>query len=262
MDVPIAEKTSVARDFGGASASYDQAARLQRHMGQRLLDTLGQSDAAIHAVDLGCGTGQFVDGLRAALPAATLTAVDLSEAMVRHARACREPLVNWLVADAERLPIADGSVDVIFSNLMIQWCADPRPVLRECLRILRPGGQLVCSTLLQGTLIELEQAWQTVDPGMAHVNRFEVGEVLEARLREVFPAGYLEHETVRLPYDSPLVLLNELKSLGAQYKGAGRRVTLTAPGRVRRLCRAYPMEREQVLATYQAGYLVCRKPRV
>ncbi|WP_375177602.1 malonyl-ACP O-methyltransferase BioC [Marinobacter mobilis] len=260
MSVPIADKATVARDFGVASSSYDEAARLQRHMGNRLLELLTEADAGKRVVDLGCGTGQFASALAERLPGCSLTAVDLSEAMIRHARLIRGLAVQWVVADAESLPFADGSADVIFSNLMIQWCADPRPVLRECSRILRPGGYLVCSTLLDGTLAELAEAWQVVDPGVAHVNRFEAYDVVEQRLRDVFPDGRLECESICLPYASPLALLGELKSLGAQYKGAGRRQTLTAPGRVRRLGDAYPRQGGQVVATYKAGYLVCRKP--
>ncbi|SFM40147.1 malonyl-ACP O-methyltransferase BioC [Marinobacter zhejiangensis] len=255
----IAEKTSVARDFGGASASYDEAARLQRHMGQRLLDLFAGCGPVDQILDLGCGTGQFAEGLQQEWPGASLAAVDLSEAMIRHAREHRSGSVRWAVADAESLPFTDQSMDVIFSNLMIQWCADPRPVLKECLRVLRPGGRLMCSTLLEGTLAELAAAWQVVDPGVSHINRFESCHRLEQQLLEVFAGARVEQETIRLPYRSPLLLLNELKSLGAQYKGEGRRRTLTAPGRIRRLCQAYERESGQVFATYQAGYLVCQK---
>lgn len=69
------------------------------------------------------------------------------------------PVVEWLVADAESLPFPSDSFDVVFSNLMVQWCDDPRTVFAECRRVLRPGGRLVLSTLLEGTLTELKQAW-------------------------------------------------------------------------------------------------------
>ncbi|MDX1756766.1 MAG: malonyl-ACP O-methyltransferase BioC [Marinobacter sp.] len=256
---PIASKRAVARDFGGASASYDSAARLQRHMGTRLLE-MCRGVAPGHLLDLGCGTGQFAEDLQARFPGARLTGADLSEAMVRYAGEHRPAAAGWLVADAEQLPLADRSLDLVFSNLMIQWCADPRPVLSECLRVLKPGGQLVCSTLVAGTLRELVQAWQRADPGQDHVNRFERAADLEGMAAEVCPALTLNYETVTLDYDSPLQLLAELKALGAQYKGEGRRRTVTAPGRIRRLCQAYPLEQGRVYARYEAAYIRCRKP--
>lgn len=257
---PAASKEILARDFGAASASYDQAARLQRHMGHKLMQALADVGPVRRVVDLGCGTGQFADCLRTAFPQAAILGADLSEPMLRHAREERQAVTEWLVADAEQLPLATGSVDVIFSNLMIQWCPDPRPVLRECLRVLRPGGVLVCSTLLAGTLRELATAWALADPGVNHVNRFEEAPRLESLVRQVFPAAGIKRETVVLPYDSPLALLGELKSLGARYKGEGRRRTVTAPGRLRQLLQGYPRQQDQVLASYEAAYLVCRRP--
>ncbi len=257
--LPIARKDSVARDFGGASSSYDQAARLQRHMGRRLLELCPQTPGAGQLLDLGCGTGQFAEDLQAHFSDAVLTGVDLSESMIHYARRHRPISANWLVADAEQLPVADQSVDLVFSNLMIQWCADPRPALGECMRVLKPGGWLVCSTLVDGTLRELAQAWQAVDPGRDHVNRFEPAVDLAQMVAEVCPSPVLKFETVQLDYESPLQLLRELKDLGAQYKGEERRRTITAPGRMRRLCNAYPSENGQVLASYEAAYLQCRK---
>ncbi|OEY65233.1 malonyl-ACP O-methyltransferase BioC [Marinobacter sp. X15-166B] len=270
----VAAKHSVARDFGEAARSYDDAARLQRHMGQALLAREGAPTVAgvRQVLDLGCGTGQFSAALANCYPGSAQLGLDLSPAMVAYAQARQRgaepvdgsrnnPAMRWLVADAEQLPLADASVDRIFSNLMIQWCADPRPVLQECLRVLRPGGVLLCSSLLQGTLRELEAAWQRADPGRPHINRFESAEVFARQVKDACPSAEVLVETVRLRYRSPLALLQELKALGARYKGQGRRRTATAPGRLRAMCRHYPRTpRGDVLASYEAGYIICRKP--
>lgn len=253
-------RASVARDFGSASPSYDHAARLQRHMGNELMS---RSALALDAepdriLDLGCGTGFFAAQLHSSYSPADVVGMDLSPAMIRYARAHRPASIRWMMADAESLPFADASFDLVFSNLMIQWCVDPRPVLEECLRVLQPGGVLACSTLLDGTLRELDTAWQAVDPGNRHVNRFEPVDVLENKVREVFPGACMVTEAVILPYESPLTLLGELKALGATYKGRGRRKTVTAPGRLRRLSRHYPKAPAGgITATYEAAYLLC-----
>ncbi|WP_228152643.1 MULTISPECIES: malonyl-ACP O-methyltransferase BioC [Marinobacter] len=263
---PATHTTSatIARDFGEASASYDSAARLQRHMGHQLLVRLADATPGdlTDIVDLGCGTGYFTAQLQGLLPTDTgVTGVDLSPGMIDHARGQRSPAIRWLVADACQLPFADASLDLVFSNLMIQWCPDPIPVLEECLRVLRPGGHLLCSTLLDGTLRELALAWEVADPGQPHINRFEPELVLKEALRRAFPGALLQRETVVLEYPGPAALLAELKALGASFKGQGRRPTMTAPGRIRRMCEVYPRAaRGGIEASYAAGYIIGRKP--
>ncbi|HEY9118264.1 MAG TPA: methyltransferase domain-containing protein, partial [Marinobacter sp.] len=174
-------KTAIARDFGTASKTYNPAARLQRYMGQVMLDQLlepgclSPAGAGCHILDLGCGTGWFTGQLAgiSGWTEVSVTGADLSPGMLDYARAAGVPGIRWLVADAEALPLEDNSLDVIFSNLMIQWCDDSSGVLAECRRVLRPGGQLFISTLLDGTLEELRHAWHQADPGHEHVNHFE-----------------------------------------------------------------------------------------
>ena len=62
-------------------------------------------------------------------------------------------------------------VDLIFSSLAVQWCADFAAVLSEAYRVLQPGGVLAFASLCVGTLYELRDSWRQVD-GLVHVNRF------------------------------------------------------------------------------------------
>lgn len=256
---PVAFKDDIARDFGVASATYEQASRLQRLTGNAMLQTLvaGPALSSQHRIlDLGCGTGWFTRRLKEFWPDCQLAGVDLSPGMIRQARQQTAADVHWLQADAESLPLPDQSFDIIFSNLMIQWCDHPEQVLRECRRLLRPGGRLVVSTLLEGTLRELKQAWQMADPGIEHVNRFTSGGHIRQLVDAALPGAELETRTIELPYRSPLELARELKHLGAVYKGAARRKTVTAPGRVNAMCRHYPAAPDgTVTASYEAAWV-------
>ena len=258
-------KSAIARDFGAASRTYNPAARLQRYMGQVMLDQVckpaGSRASPAVALDLGCGTGWFTGDVGARSGAGLTLGADLAPGMLRYARSAGSSDLAWLAADAEALPLADNSVDLIFSNLMIQWAKNPETVLSECRRILRPGGQLLVSTLLDGTLAELKQAWQHADPDHQHVNRFDSAEELQFWAANALPAATVTQETVRLDYPSPMALLAELKAIGAGFKGASRRVSATAPGRLRAMCRHYPVADDgQIYATYQAAWLTCRLP--
>lgn len=250
-------KRRIAGDFGQASRSYDGSARLQRHMGEILMGLMqplpsGQCDL----LDLGCGTGHFSERLGSTWPAAAVWGVDLSAAMLAHAHAHRSSHLHWLQADAEALPFADGTFDRVFSNLMLQWSADPVATLQEACRVLKPGGQLVCSTLVAGTLDTLAAAWAVADPGRAHVNRFEDYDSLVERITAAWPQAVVTREQVVLDYTDPLHLMRELKSLGATYKAADRRNTLTSPRRLQQMVAAYPRSDEGgIKAAYQAAYI-------
>lgn len=257
--VPAA-KSDIAREFGKASGTYDQASRLQRRMGDAMLARLAQQNAAPRTIlDLGCGTGWFTRELQKRFPDAQIVGVDLSPGMIEKARSSSPKSIEWLTADAESLPFSSDTFDLVFSNLMIQWCQHPRTVLAHCHRLLKPEGRLAISTLLDGTLRELKQAWAAADPGQPHVNRFEQPEAWSDIIGDVFSGSELVTETIRLPYDSPMALNRELKLLGAGFKGEGRRKSVTSPGRYKAMCGAYPRsDKHGCVASYVAGWMYWR----
>lgn len=256
-------KSDIARGFGTASRTYESASRLQRFMGNTMLQkfevpVIQSSDLTV--LDLGCGTGWFTRKFADFEQVGSVSGVDLSFGMLEQARKNGPTGINWIVGDAEHLPFPDNSVDVIFSNLMIQWCNDPGAVFRECLRMLRPGGHLMVSTLLDGTLCELKTAWQAADPEHQHVNRFETGPDFRARVAAELSDAIIEARTIRLPYDSPMGLAGELRHLGAGFRGAGRRRAATAPGRMRAMCKQYPKQPDgTIMASYEAAWVYWQK---
>lgn len=256
-------KADIARGFGNARSTYENASRLQRFMGNTMLQKLQTRNAVradSEALDLGCGTGWFSRKLAAMEQVGEVAGVDLSRGMVQEAREKSSQGIDWVVGDAEHLPLSDASYDLIFSNLMIQWCEDPRAVFRECRRILRPGGRLMVSSLLDGTLRELNSAWKAVDPEHEHVNRFETETALHAKVHAELPQATIETRTIRLPYTSPMMLAGELRHLGAGFRGAGRRKAITAPGRMRNMCRHYPKEPDgTIMASYEAAWIHWQK---
>ena len=78
---------------------------------------------------------------------------------------------DWLVADAEALPLVNDSVDLVFSSLALQWCYRPDHLFAELARVLKPGGICVFTSLGPDTLRELRAAWAAVDAHQ-HVNAF------------------------------------------------------------------------------------------
>ena len=121
---------SILAAFSRAAASYDAVAGLQRTVGDRLLEQLPANLVPRRWLDLGCGTGHFSRALAARYPQAEGLALDLAEGMLQQARPAGGAQ-GWIAADAESLPLRDGCVDLIYSSLVLQWCADFPRVLAE-----------------------------------------------------------------------------------------------------------------------------------
>mgnify|MGYP000392136874 CR=1 FL=1 len=98
--------------------------------------------------DLGAGDGALAGLLASASTA--LTCIDPAPQMVAAGRArCAEEDVaaTWIEAPGERLPLADGSQDTVLLLQSLQYVDRPAEVLRECGRVLAPGGRLIVLTL-------------------------------------------------------------------------------------------------------------------
>jgi SAM-dependent methyltransferase len=108
----------------------------------RLVDFDGWRGRAV--LEVGCGAG--VDLARFAKGGALVTGVDLTESGIALARAnfAQQGLEGRLeVADGEHLPFPDDTFDLVYAHGVVQYTADPAQLVRECHRVLKPGGQAV-----------------------------------------------------------------------------------------------------------------------
>ena len=125
----LPDKNRIAHAFGQAASSYDSYACLQRDIADKLFSQLPVAEPA-SILDLGSGTGYCAGILSQRFPDATITSLDLADAMLRYARANSNKQQQgksefWLCGDAENLPFSDQSFDLVISNLTIQWCENP-----------------------------------------------------------------------------------------------------------------------------------------
>ena len=91
-------------------------------------------------LDLGCGTGELARALAAA--GLQVTGCDISPQMLLRAARDRDGCAGWvrLEPDWRRLPFASAAFDVVVAASVLEYVAEPAAVLRECARVLRPGG--------------------------------------------------------------------------------------------------------------------------
>lgn len=249
----------VRRSFGRAARDYDAAAVLQARVRRELLERLDLVRIEPEVVlDLGAGTGHGTIALKRRYRSSQVVAIDLAEGMLREA-ARRQTLLRRfrrVCADAAALPLRPGSVDLVYSNLMLQWCDDPDRVFAECRRVLRPNGLLTFATFGPDTLVELRRAWSAAD-GRTHVNRFiDMHDLGDALVRGGFAEPVMDVERYTLTYADVRDLMRDLKAVGAHNASAGRPRGLTGKGALGRMLEAYEGYRRdgRLPATYEVVF--------
>ncbi len=212
------------QDFARAAESYDSAAALACETGMRMAERLDFVRIAPGRVaDVGCATGDGLRELQRRFPSALPLAIDFARPMlsVVHSRASliqrlrgRAPLpIN---ADVRALPLAAGSLGLVWSNLMLHWLDDPVPAFSELQRVLEVGGLLMFSMLGPDTLKELRGACLEAGicpPLRNFLDMHDIGDML---LSAGFADPVMDMEMVTLTYRSARGLLADQRHLGAR----------------------------------------------
>lgn len=218
------------RAFDRASGTFAAASAVHDEARARLLERLPlvRIDPGT-VVDLGCADGRAAVALAARFPSARVLAVDTSAAMLAQLSHPAERVAR-LVADAERLGLAEDSAELILSNLLLPWCR-PQEVFAEASRVLAPGGLFLFSTFGPDTLQELRRAWSAADDRI-HVHAFydmhDLGDLAVAQgLRE----PVMDVDRLTVTYRDANAMVADFRACGAVNVAAGRRRTLTGPRR-------------------------------
>ena len=256
------DRTHIRRAFARAASTYAAVAALQKEVESRLLEHLQELPLTPATIlDLGSGPGTAARALKHRWPKARVVALDHALPMLRQQTrrwwSLPSQRIERVCADACALPLADASVDLVFSNLCLQWVEALPVAIDELRRVLRPGGVLLLSTFGSETLFELRAAFEHVDPGAAHVSPFlllqQIGNTLQAAgFRD--PVLHVDHFT--LTYADPRELMRELKQLGATNALTDRRRGLTGKHRMQAVLAAYEQFRvnDRVPASYEVIY--------
>ncbi|HEX3603851.1 MAG TPA: malonyl-ACP O-methyltransferase BioC [Steroidobacteraceae bacterium] len=252
------ESRWVRRSFDRAASTFDAAAVLHKEVRENLLERLQLTklDPRV-VVDAGAGTGHGSRALKRRYPGAVVVALDSSPQMLK--TAARQQ--SWrrkferVCADAELLPLGDGSVDLIVSNLMLQWC-NPDTAFAEFRRVLAPQGLLAFSAFGPDTLRELRSAWSQVD-AHSHVHQFiDMHDLGDALVRNGFAAPVLDVERFTLRYVDVRKVAADLKATGAHNATVGRAKGLTGPRKFAAMQAAYERFRQEgrLPATYEVVF--------
>ena len=234
------DKKALSRAFSAAATHYDSLAHFQQRVGFALLPETSKS--VKNFLDLGCGTGFFIPHLQRLFPQASAIAMDIAPGMARFS-GDKYKGATVVCADAHALPLQTNRVDLIYSNLMFQWCDDIAQALREARRVLVPGGKLCVSILTQNSMHELRKSWACVSE-VSRLMHFMPGEAIAPLVKQAgFSHVSVKREVYTSYYPTVSAFLGAMKLLGTKNLTLTRGRGLMTQHTLARLSNAYEIFR-------------------
>ncbi len=272
MDEFSIDKKQVRRAFSRAARDYDAAAVLQREVCRRMLERLDYIKLQpARILDAGSGTGWGGRQLAQRYPAAQMVALDMALGMLNVAReqsgwwrklfSGRQQ--NLVCADVESLPLIADSMEMVWSNLALQWCNNLPDTFRELHRVLKADGLLMFSTFGPDTLKELRSVFNEVD-GHSHVNRFtDMHDLGDMPTHSGFSEPVMDMEIITLTYADVKSVMQDLRGIGAHNATAGRAQGMMGKAAWRHILERYERYRRdgKLPATFEIVYGHAWKPR-
>ncbi|MCD6055400.1 MAG: malonyl-[acyl-carrier protein] O-methyltransferase BioC [Gammaproteobacteria bacterium] len=247
------EISVIKKAFNRAAQTYDEASVLQTITGEALIARLSLLKLNPRTIlDLGAGTGKVTSALSQYYPKADVIALDLAEQLLKKIHSY-DKNIGRICAQAPFLPVADHSVDFVFSNASLHWFGDLTVLFAEVQRVLTPNGLFLFSLWGTDTLFELKKAWQAVDQYI-HVNSFyDMHNVGDALIFAGFTEPVLDVDHYTLTYSTLNDLFYDLKAMGSHNAAAARFQGLTGKGCFANLEASYEIYRQEegLPATYE-----------
>ncbi|ALO42069.1 methyltransferase domain-containing protein [Pseudoalteromonas phenolica] len=248
------DKLSTAKQFSKAAGQYKQHAYVQKLAAELLFSRLNKRSQVM----LDLGAGPLLHQHKLKHHSDCLVAMDLSLGMLSETHP--ENNVSRVCADMDNLPFSDNVLDTIFSNFAIQWSADPKTLFKSLHSASKPGSQVLISTVLDGSLSEIAQAWKVVDDKQ-HINDFlNLTELINIAQSEGFKVVYSNQHCLQDYYDKPINALKSVKNIGANHLTECQKERgLLGKTAYKNLLSAFPLQDGKAIISYQVGILELTK---
>jgi malonyl-CoA O-methyltransferase len=210
----------IERQYGKAADRYEQHDALESEIGERLLARISYLRREPERIlDLGCGSGRLLRALGSRFEKAQLNALDLSANMlqVMRRRGSQKAKAFAVQGDLTFLPFAARSMDLVCSNMALQWAGDFTQALQEIRRVLRPEGMLLFSVPGPETLEGLRAVAGPGASANMPIYMPDLRDVGDLLLSTGFRDPVMDQELITVNYSSAAAMRRELEPTG----GAG-----------------------------------------
>lgn len=255
------EKSRLKADFNRAADGYNAQALLQKNVAHNLFSmALERWPRGLKVLDAGAGTGFFSRFADLNKTRHHIIALDIAWRMCGLSQC--EPHTVSVNADMEMIPLKNACVDRVFSSLALQWVGSPINALKESHRVLKRGGEMMCATILEGTLSELTDCFRQIGESN-RVGKFATEtELMEHFQYAGFEAVTIEKQPLRLHYTDVMSLLRSIKKIGAASKLNDRNRGMLTRGAITKLQEIYAAqfsEKAGLIGTWNIAYITGKK---
>lgn len=245
-------KNIIKDNFSKYAKFYDRYSIIQNRCADILVDTIDRNGFD-SILDIGCGTGYFTKLLKNKFPDAAITAIDISEKMIKIARQkLLDEQVEYVTADAEKFE-TKTKFDLIASNATLQWFHDLNNTLIRYKKIINKGGLLLFSYFGPDTFNELNNTIKEVLEENVQItaSNFISKIELENITNNLFENVSIKEQVIKQDYPSLKDLLKTIKHTGTKGNGIIKRIL--TPGLFSRIEKIYInySTSNNITATYQ-----------
>ncbi len=239
---------NIQYNFNRFATTYNKYAVIQKEIAFRVFSRLSSiNKSADFVVDIGSGTGFLSDNLVKKYQLNKIISIDFAVNLLK-----QNKVINKICADCYNLPIKDNAIDIIISNLMMQWC-DVENIINESCRALKNNGLLMFSTFGPETLIELKKSWAKVDDN-PHVTKFiDMHDIGDIAMNIGLSGVVVESEIITMTYNKVTDVIADIKNIGAQ----NHKPQPIAPAKFKKMINYYENYRinGKIPASYEVIYL-------
>lgn len=204
--------------FSRHARDYVQHANVQRRIEQALLErVLATNIQPKRILDLGCGPGFALKALKKQWPKAEVIGIDLSASMLKQAKKQQRWRRGFqlIQANANALPLATQSIDLVFSSLCLQWLIPMNGALAEIRRVLKPSGAAHLAILGQGSLTKLHEAAHQSSMNRSLIPLPDIMDVGALLQQSGLSQPVLDRQAFHQQYANPQAYLKAIRGIGA-----------------------------------------------
>jgi malonyl-CoA O-methyltransferase len=206
--------TSIRTRFSASASTYEENARFQKMIANELITFIPREIKPSILLEIGCGTGLLTRLLIKLFPDSKIHALDLSAAMIAQNKTRLPSHIQWHIADILHFK-SEIQFPLVVSNCALHWLESIPEGFRNIYHLIQPGGSLVISIMIDGTLAELHEARKKIAPNKIPPGRLpKINEVLDHLKKINFNIYHFEEKTHRMSYPTVSSFLRVLHDTG------------------------------------------------